>query len=158
VPDADVTRLLVRLRRSGRAPKTIRNILSRLHSVFELALRRRGVSASPCKLVDATVGVSRGGPRLCTPSTCLTTVAPGFGLRAAGVAQPDEPNSGAAMADPVPAGGDVSAGTYRCTNCGYELQVGSTDNLPPCPSCHNGQYETLSGGDSADDPYPDPKN
>jgi hypothetical protein len=58
-------------------------------------------------------------------------------------------------ANPVPAGSDVSAGTYKCTNCGYELEVGSTKNLPPCPSCHNGQYQTLSGGDSKDDPYPD---
>ena len=30
------------------------------------------------------------------------------------------------MADPVPAGSDVSSGTYKCTNCGYDLQVGST--------------------------------
>jgi Zinc-ribbon containing domain len=59
------------------------------------------------------------------------------------------------MADPVPSGSDVSAGTYKCTNCGYELQVGSTDNLPPCPSCHNGQYNTVTGGDSVNDPYPD---
>jgi predicted nucleic acid-binding Zn-ribbon protein len=58
------------------------------------------------------------------------------------------------MADPVPAGSDVSSGTYQCTNCGYELQVGSTSSLPPCPSCANGEYKTLSGGDSADDPYP----
>src|SRR5688500_11236015 len=56
-----------------------------------------------------------------------------------------------AMADPVPAGSDVSAGTYKCTSCGYELEVGSTKNLPPCPSCHNGQWDTLSGGDSKDD-------
>lgn len=35
------------------------------------------------------------------------------------------------MADPVPAGSDVSAGTYRCTECGYELEVGSTQHLPP---------------------------
>lgn len=41
------------------------------------------------------------------------------------------------MADPVPAGSDVSAGTYRCTKCGYDLDVGST------------------GGDSAQDLYPD---
>jgi hypothetical protein len=41
------------------------------------------------------------------------------------------------MANPVPAGSDVSSGTYKCTNCG------------------NGEYQTLSGGDSADDPYPD---
>jgi lipopolysaccharide biosynthesis regulator YciM len=59
------------------------------------------------------------------------------------------------MANPVPAGSDVSAGTYRCTNCGYELKVGSTKNLPPCPSCHNGRYDTLTGGDSEQDPYPD---
>ena len=58
------------------------------------------------------------------------------------------------MADPVPAGSDVSAGTYRCTSCGYELQVGSTKHLPPCPSCGNGEYRTVRGGDSAADPYP----
>jgi hypothetical protein len=59
------------------------------------------------------------------------------------------------MADPVPAGSDVSAGTYKCTNCGNELQVGSTEHLPPCPECSNGEYATVSGGDSRDDPYPD---
>ena len=58
------------------------------------------------------------------------------------------------MAEPVPAGSDVSAGTYRCTECGYELTVGSTESLPPCPECSNGVWQTLSGGDSADDPYP----
>ena len=56
------------------------------------------------------------------------------------------------MANPVPAGSDVSAGTYKCTNCGYELDVDSTKNLPPCPSCQYGEYETLSGGDSVNDP------
>ena len=61
------------------------------------------------------------------------------------------------MADPVPAGSDVSSGTYQCTNCGYQLQVGSTKHLPPCPSCGNGHYESLSGGDSVNDPYPDRK-
>ena len=61
------------------------------------------------------------------------------------------------MAEPVPAGSDVSAGTYECTNCGYELSVGSTSSLPPCPECANGQWSTLSGGDSAEDPYPDRK-
>ncbi len=58
------------------------------------------------------------------------------------------------MANPVPAGSDVSSGTYRCTNCGFELDVGSTTHLPPCPSCGNGDYETMSGGDSVNDPYP----
>jgi predicted RNA-binding Zn-ribbon protein involved in translation (DUF1610 family) len=58
------------------------------------------------------------------------------------------------MAEPVPAGSDVSAGTYSCTNCGYQLEVGSTDHLPPCPSCNNAEWQTQSGGDSAQDPYP----
>jgi lipopolysaccharide biosynthesis regulator YciM len=62
------------------------------------------------------------------------------------------------MAEPVPAGSDASAGTYKCTNCGYELDVDSTQHLPPCPSCQNGSWETLSGGDSVDDPYPDRAN
>jgi rubrerythrin len=58
------------------------------------------------------------------------------------------------MAEPVPAGSDVSAGTYRCTECGYELKVRSTESLPPCPECSNGSWHTATGGDSADDPYP----
>ena len=44
------------------------------------------------------------------------------------------------MANPVPAGSDVSAGTYKCTDCGNELSVGSTNHLPPCPECGNGEY------------------
>jgi Zn finger protein HypA/HybF involved in hydrogenase expression len=56
------------------------------------------------------------------------------------------------MANPVPAGSDVSAGTYRCTNCSNEIQVGSTRHLPPCPKCSNGAYETVTGGDSIHDP------
>ena len=59
------------------------------------------------------------------------------------------------MADPVPAGSDVSSGTYSCTACNYELSVQSTQHLPPCPKCGNGSYNTVSGGDSANDPYPD---
>ena len=61
------------------------------------------------------------------------------------------------MAEPVPAGSDVSSGTYKCTNCGYELGVTSTKHLPPCPSCGNGHWDTLSGGDSVNDPYPNQK-
>jgi hypothetical protein len=30
----------------------------------------------------------------------------------------------------IPAGTDVSSGTCKCTNCDYELKVGSTKNLP----------------------------
>jgi predicted nucleic acid-binding Zn-ribbon protein len=59
------------------------------------------------------------------------------------------------MANPVPAGSDVSAGTYRCTQCGYEHVTGSTQHLPPCPECANGKWDTVTGGDAADDPYPD---
>jgi predicted nucleic acid-binding Zn-ribbon protein len=60
------------------------------------------------------------------------------------------------MADPVPAGSDFSSGTYECTNCGHRLQVGSSPHLPPCPKCGNGSYDTVTGGDSANDPYPGP--
>jgi lipopolysaccharide biosynthesis regulator YciM len=58
------------------------------------------------------------------------------------------------VANPVPAGSDVSSGTYRCTNCGNQIDVSSTKSLPPCPSCGNGEWETVSGGDSVQDPYP----
>jgi predicted RNA-binding Zn-ribbon protein involved in translation (DUF1610 family) len=50
---------------------------------------------------------------------------------------------------------DVSAGTYQCTSCGYQLQVGSITHIPPCPRCGHGEYYTVTGGDSKDDPYPD---
>ena len=59
------------------------------------------------------------------------------------------------MSDPVPAGSDVSSGTYRCTSCGHELAISSTKSLPPCPNCGNGEWQTVTGGDSAEDPYPD---
>jgi Zn finger protein HypA/HybF involved in hydrogenase expression len=57
------------------------------------------------------------------------------------------------MADPAPIGSDVSAGTYECTTCGYELGVQSVQSLPPCPKCDgSNEWKALSGGDSADDP------
>lgn len=58
------------------------------------------------------------------------------------------------MAEPVPSGSDVSSRTYRCTECGNRIDVSSTKHLPPCPDCGNGQWNTVSGGDSAQDPYP----
>ncbi len=58
------------------------------------------------------------------------------------------------MAEPIPAGSDVTSGTYRCTKCSYELKVGSVKSLPPCPECSNGSWATVSGGDSVKDPYP----
>jgi hypothetical protein len=33
------------------------------------------------------------------------------------------------MAEPDPTGNDVSAETYECTECGYEVE--STEHLPP---------------------------
>jgi len=59
------------------------------------------------------------------------------------------------MANPVPAGSDVSSGTYECTNCGKMIDVGSTKHLPPCPECGNGEWLVVTGGDAAADPYPD---
>jgi len=59
------------------------------------------------------------------------------------------------MAEPVPAGSDVSAGTYSCTNCGETIDVQSVQSLPPCPKCNNNEWQTQSGGDSVHDPYPD---
>jgi site-specific recombinase XerD len=47
-----VTRLLARLRRSWRSPKTVRNVVSTLHSVFDLAVRRGWVPANPCRELD----------------------------------------------------------------------------------------------------------
>jgi Zn finger protein HypA/HybF involved in hydrogenase expression len=58
------------------------------------------------------------------------------------------------MADPVPAGSDVSSGTCKCTSCGYELQVQSSTHLPLCPECGKGNYDTVTGGDSVNDLYP----
>jgi hypothetical protein len=75
-------------------------------------------------------------------------------LRRRGYAVHQLVREGGDVANPVPAGSDVSAGTYKCTQCGYDLDVTSTQHLPPCPSCGNGQWDTISGGDSVDDPYP----
>jgi lipopolysaccharide biosynthesis regulator YciM len=50
------------------------------------------------------------------------------------------------MANPAPVGSDVSAGTYRCTNCGYELGVQAVRSLPPCPNCSGPQdWEAIGG-------------
>jgi Zinc-ribbon containing domain len=60
------------------------------------------------------------------------------------------------MANLAPVGSDVSAGTYRCTSCGYDLSVESGQTLPPCPNCDWPlEWEAMSGGDSALDPCPD---
>jgi hypothetical protein len=66
IDDGQVSRLLVRLRRSGRAPKTIRNIVSTLHSVLELARRRRWVDTNPCTLIDLPASTSNADIRFLT--------------------------------------------------------------------------------------------
>jgi integrase len=48
-----VTRLAVKLRRDGKAPKTIRNVLSTVHSICDLAVRRRWCVRNACRFVDA---------------------------------------------------------------------------------------------------------
>ena len=59
------------------------------------------------------------------------------------------------MADPIPVGSDVSAGTYRCTSCGNELTVPSVTSLPPCPNCQGPySWRAVTGGDAQEDPYP----
>ena len=51
--DERITRMAAGMRRAGKAPKTIRNVLSTLHSVCDLAVRRRWCSSNPCRFVDA---------------------------------------------------------------------------------------------------------
>ena len=103
--------------------------------------RRRDAHAVPAVVTSGPIGRATMEARACR--------LPGYGVRNSYSDQE------AIMANPVPAGSDVSAGTYRCTNCGYELDVSSTKHLPPCPSCENGEWATVTGGDAADDPYPD---
>jgi rubrerythrin len=55
------------------------------------------------------------------------------------------------VADPTPSGSDVTSGTYRCTECGQILEMGSAKSIPPCPICENEEWEALSGGDSPAD-------
>ena len=42
-----------------------------------------------------------------------------------------------------------------CTECPYELRVGSTGHLSPCPSCGSGEGTTVTRGDSVHDPDPE---
>jgi hypothetical protein len=54
--------------------------------------------------------------------------------------------------EPIPTGSDVSAGSYQCTDCGYEIKVRSVKSLPPCPQCNNNSWDAVTGGDAAADP------
>ena len=52
VDEDQITRFIAVLRKGGKAPKTIKNVLSTLHSIFDLAIRKRWLSVNPCRLVD----------------------------------------------------------------------------------------------------------
>ena len=65
IGEEQVTRL-VGLRRSGQAPKTTRNIMSTLHSLFELAVRRRWAGENPCKRIDLPAARPSGDIRFLT--------------------------------------------------------------------------------------------
>ena len=66
ITEDDVTRLVVLLRRLGRAPKTVRNVASTLNSPFELAVRRGWVGVNPCKRVDVPAVQPSGDIRFLT--------------------------------------------------------------------------------------------
>jgi integrase len=53
IEPADVERLMAQLQTKLKLkPKTIRNILGSLHSIFDYALRKNWVAENPCRLVD----------------------------------------------------------------------------------------------------------
>ena len=59
----------------------------------------------------------------------------------------------------VPYGSDVSAGKFKCADCGELISMSSKTSLPPCPKYdykHSKKcWAVLSGqGDSPSDPYP----
>ena len=61
----------------------------------------------------------------------------------------------------IPYGSDVSAGKFKCQDCGKVISMGSRSSLPPCPNSkiipHSKRcWKNLSGqGDDPKDPYPD---
>jgi integrase len=52
VDERDIARLIERLSTRGRSPKTIRNVMGTLHSVFEIARRERLIAQNPCDLAE----------------------------------------------------------------------------------------------------------
>ena len=60
------------------------------------------------------------------------------------------------MADFVPADNDVQSSTHICARCGFKLHFASTERLPCCISCGNRDWHTVTGGNAADDPRPEP--
>lgn len=60
----------------------------------------------------------------------------------------------------VPYGSDVSAGSYRCSDCGKNYSNQSKTSLPPCPDYEESTHplcawDIITGaGDAKKDPYP----
>jgi predicted RNA-binding Zn-ribbon protein involved in translation (DUF1610 family) len=48
-------------------------------------------------------------------------------------------------AQPIPSRMDFSVETYRCTECGGEITIGSVESLRPCPGCNNSIWEASKG-------------
>ncbi len=38
-------------------------------------------------------------------------------------------------------GQEPGKGTYKCTNCGTEVNLGNGDTMPPCPKCSNTTFD-----------------
>lgn len=66
----------------------------------------------------------------------------------------------------VPYGSDVSAGRFKCADCGNEITASSVTSLPPCSEMNTGLaaymahtkkcWQVMSGnGDGPRDPYPE---
>jgi hypothetical protein len=60
----------------------------------------------------------------------------------------------------VPYGSDVSAGEFKCADCGKIIKMSSKTSLPPCPKYTKSSHLkkcwiVLKGrGDAKNDPYP----
>jgi integrase len=60
--EGDVEVFVGALGRKGSSPKTIRNVMGTLHSIFELARRRKIVRSNPCQIVDLPKADSGDAP------------------------------------------------------------------------------------------------
>lgn len=67
VDDRDVARLIDRLIARGRSPKTTRNIVGTLHSIFEIARRERLIAQNPCDLAEVPAPSRSQDIRFLTP-------------------------------------------------------------------------------------------
>jgi integrase len=52
IGEGDVERFMGSMRRAGSSPKTIKNVMGTLHSLFDLAIRRKVLTGNPCRLVE----------------------------------------------------------------------------------------------------------